>query len=37
VIVTHQALESALAATVTALAASPAVASVDSVLRVEGL
>lgn len=37
VIVTHQAIESALAATVTALAASPVVASVDSVLRVEGL
>ncbi len=37
VIVTHEAAESALASTVTALAASPVVASVISVLRVEGL
>ncbi len=36
VIVTHRAAESSLAATVTALAASPVVSSVDSVLRVEG-
>ena len=37
VIVTHEAAESALASTVTALAASPVVSSVVSVLRVEGL
>jgi homoserine dehydrogenase len=37
VIVTHEASESSLASTVTALAASPVVASVLSVLRVEGL
>jgi homoserine dehydrogenase len=37
VIVTHQAAESSLASTVTALAASPVVSSVVSVLRVEGL
>ena len=36
VIVTHRAAESSLAATVTALAASPVVSSVVSVLRVEG-
>ncbi|MDH6180541.1 homoserine dehydrogenase [Microbacteriaceae bacterium SG_E_30_P1] len=36
VIVTHEAAESALAATVTSLAASPVVSSVVSVLRVEG-
>jgi homoserine dehydrogenase len=37
VIITHQAAESSLAATVAALAASPVVSSVVSVLRVEGL
>lgn len=37
VIVTHQASESALASTVTALAASPVVSQVVSTLRVEGL
>jgi homoserine dehydrogenase len=37
VIVTHEAPESALAATVAALAASPVVSEVVSVLRVEGL
>jgi homoserine dehydrogenase len=37
VIVTHEAAESALSSTVNALAASPVVASVISVLRVEGL
>ena len=37
VIVTHQASEASLASTVTALAASPVVSSVASVLRVEGL
>jgi homoserine dehydrogenase len=37
VIVTHEAAESSLASTVTALAASPVVAGVLSVLRVEGL
>ncbi|TAL44237.1 MAG: homoserine dehydrogenase [Salinibacterium sp.] len=37
VIVTHEASESSLASTVTALAASPVVSSVVSVLRVEGL
>lgn len=37
VIVTHEARESSLASTVAALAASPVVASVVSVLRVEGL
>lgn len=37
VIVTHEALESSLATTVAALAANPVVASVVSVLRVEGL
>jgi homoserine dehydrogenase len=37
VIVTHQASESALASTVTALAASPVVSKVVSTLRVEGL
>jgi homoserine dehydrogenase len=37
VIVTHEAQESALAATVAALAESPVVSSVVSVLRVEGL
>ena len=36
VIVTHEALESSLAATVASLAASPVVSSVVSVLRVEG-
>jgi homoserine dehydrogenase len=36
VIVTHRAEESSLAATVTALAASPVVSSVVAVLRVEG-
>jgi len=36
VIITHRAAESALAATVTALAASPVVRGVASVLRVEG-
>ncbi len=37
VIVTHQATESALASTVTALAASPVVSHIVSTLRVEGL
>ncbi len=37
VIVTHEALESSLASVVAALAANPVVASVVSVLRVEGL
>lgn len=37
VIVTHEASESSLAATVDALAANPAVTSVQSTLRVEGL
>ena len=37
VIVTHQATESSLSSTVTALAASPVVSSVVSTLRVEGL
>jgi homoserine dehydrogenase len=37
VIVTHEASESALASTVDALAANPAVTSVQSTLRVEGL
>jgi homoserine dehydrogenase len=37
VIVTHKALESDLAATVTAVAANDVVSSVTSVLRVEGM